>query len=570
MKRGIEMSNTVKIIDNEKEYYLEIDVKSGNVIYSSSYATQDVHKDSYIQIEGVLYNTNKEINEHLMLDPEKMVGKLEGLFSMVVVKNEKAYIITDRTNSHKAYYIIDGNLVKISSNIERLIPTNYKLDVGAVMNFIINNCLINEKTIFEGIKFVPGGSVLKVSDGHVNCQQYYSFDFTDYYSDELAISEIRKALKRGTDNLLNSSDKPLLAMSGGWDARGIMFYMCKDNNIPFSSFSYKDTRYDNHCDTDADISKKIAEKKHVNHSILELYHGDFIHLLEENAKVGKCISAFCYELDSFEYLKSKGYTDIIFGDHIFGYGKKDIAIRSKESVLQQIAVYKSQSTKTLRKYFIDKNTYDYIMKCLDDEVDKMYNTSSKITNYTDKKDFLYYQQRLMNMLMPLRQMIGGLVGRIHMPFLNNDAINVCQHLSTGGRVDKKLYKKALLEEFPDLFEIPYAKYTGRDVDWSQEIKNSSNALKKKLDFYPPELELVFPKEVVLKLIEYNDANSFIKKIRYYKSLFIASVGYLRRRFSFFDKLANKLYGPHCGVVDKTSILINVLYVMEYLESLERK
>ncbi len=103
-----------------------------------------------------------------------------------------------------------------------------------------------------------------------------------------------------------ASDRTILAMSGGWDARAILYYLTYHDEPGINSFSYKDTKYDSHKDTDADISARIAKIRGSKHSTIDLYQGNFLNLLENNATVGKCISAFCYELDAFRTLQSYG------------------------------------------------------------------------------------------------------------------------------------------------------------------------------------------------------------------------------------------------------------------------
>lgn len=550
------------------DFYLEIDAIHGNVLYYDRPTINSSDGNTLAIYNGVIYNSD-EFGEVLNKSPYEIANQLEGLYSLVIIRDSKVFLITDRTNSHKVFYTKSSDKFIVSSDIERLIPRNYRLDVGGVMNFAINNCLINEKTIFEGIYYIPSATVSSVEDNRFTFQNYYHFAFYDKARDSSDIGEqLSASLTYGIDNILEALDNPVLAMSAGWDSRAIMFYLSKLYKGELHSFSYKDSLYDKFTDTDADLSQQIASSKGIPHDIVNLYNGNFVELLRKNAEIGKCVSAFCYELDAFDNLSKKGFTDIIFGDHIFGYGKKDITIRSKEDVLQQIAVYKSSSARFLRRLFKNKKQYEYDMKCLDTEVDRMYDLSGEIDSFTDKKDFLYFQQQVLNLITPLRQMIGGMIGTVHDPFLNNKAIDACQYISTNGRIDKTLYKSVLMKQFPNLFDVPYAKHSGRGVDWMKEILKSREEILDRINYYPDQLAAVIPKDVVVKLISSIPDTILKHKLHIVKNYYVAGMGFLRRRYNIVEVIANKLVGPHRGIVDPIVVLVNILYIREYLEKID--
>ncbi|MCJ8282755.1 MAG: hypothetical protein MJK14_23820 [Rivularia sp. ALOHA_DT_140] len=111
-------------------------------------------------------NTDKEIVAHLWQDKgEECINLLEGMFSLCVWDNQKQqlYLIRDGVGGRTLYYANSGKSCVIAPRLATLLPFHSRqLDLVALRDYLCCAFVPGEKTLWENVKELSPGMVLKI------------------------------------------------------------------------------------------------------------------------------------------------------------------------------------------------------------------------------------------------------------------------------------------------------------------------------------------------------------------------------------------------------------------------
>jgi asparagine synthase (glutamine-hydrolysing) len=524
-------------------------------------------------LDGIIYNkTRDELLVGFHQEGATYVTQLEGSFVIFLKKDFDFYIITDKVNSRKAYYIsLDGDWY-ISKNIDLLPKGQCQLSLDGLACYLANGVMLNDLTLFQGIKSSKRAGIHCFKDGEHTCWCYWDFKLMyTPVSPELEV-QLQKESEQLFINCVKrrydaASHPSALSLSAGYDSRGILGIFHKYLNVrDISCFSYAT---DDHpkIDTDAELARKLAETCTYEHKLLKSYDGDLIALLKSNAMEGQCLSYFCEELDGWHSMAdSQNHPDIFVGDQSFGLPY--FQLQTNAELLASVGITDSSAVEAL-KGFLPINVYHEICHSIDRLSDDLVNQVCNITDPLDKQRFLHLDQRVNHFFMPWREQMTGQAGFVHNPYLDGEILDFFMRVPPEYRKDKKLFKKSISNMLPDLFSIPIAKSSGYSVNWQNELVKHRNALIELIQNTDSLLDEFISKDQMIAILNaqgstFSQMEAFIQR----------GIKYLRRKYRIADQVLNILLGPGVfkkgGFVSPEKLMIRLLLMRIYLSPASSK
>ena len=559
----IEKSNQIR---NKEVFTFLIDRKDKIITDNRNTIVSDCEKYQLF-IDGVIYNHNTDrLISGFVSEGADYVSQLEGNFLIFLVVDSSFHILTDKINSRKAFYAFIDDKWYISNNIDCLPKNRSNISIDGVACYIANGVMLNNLTLFQNIKQTKRASIHRFENDKISIHRYWDLSFS--HSSEKQIDEKRckidfkRLLIDAVKIRYNKDVNTGISLSAGYDVRGILGILhesIKASGISCFSYALNDHPKPG---TDAFVSKKIADEYQFPHDTIKTYKGNLIEFLINNAFEGKCLTNFSDELDAWHYLAEKGhYNDIFVGDMAFGIGGNE---KSINDILRIVQVRSPSGFKWL-KHYLSKKVYNDIYRSIKNLNSSIIRTVEVFPHLQDKKDYLYFDQRLNHVQLPWRENICGQAGFVHIPYLDGEVLNFISKLPMHLRKGKSLYRETIIDMYPDLFSIPRAEDLGYKVNWAKEIAKNRKALIKLNLELNSRLDEFISKEEILYMIKR------INPVAYRIRLFlVTSMNYLRRKINAFDKLLENLVGPMQRRISPDLFLIRILLIRIYLSDTSYK
>lgn len=249
---------------------------------------------------------------HLYEESEKDFFKeLNGCFNGVIVDLRKPSVtlFNDRFGLHRVYYAENHNGFLFASeakSILRVCPDLREIDPRSLGEFFSCECVLENRSLFKGIKILPGGSAWTFAPGRVPEKKTYFRPEEWEGGKPLEREEFCRTLKhelvRIIPRYLQGKQPVGISLTGGLDSRMIMAFLDgKSANTPCYTFGSESRD-----SLDVRISRKVARACGQEHAVLRLGK-DFLARFPEEARRTVYISdgaldaCGCYEL----YLNAK-------------------------------------------------------------------------------------------------------------------------------------------------------------------------------------------------------------------------------------------------------------------------
>jgi asparagine synthase (glutamine-hydrolysing) len=551
-------------IKNKGEFYFQIN-KAGGILTENIYTVASDDRRIQVFLNGVIYNNNAEqLIEGFILHGLDYIKNVEGSFIIFLIEGTQFHFITDKTNSKKAYYAFIDEVGYISNNIDLLPKDKCRLNLEGIACFLANGAMLNSLTLFQEIHAAKKASIHTIHNGEISINRYWNFAFNyssssvdqqDQFKNELELLLIESIRRRYA-----TTSTPALSLSAGYDSRGILGILhekIQANNI--SCFSYA-LNSDPGPGTDASISKKLAEQCGYPHQIIRSYKGDFMDHLIKNAREGKCLSFFCDELDAWHDLaKSNQFSDVFVGDQCFN--RNIPASGSRKDLLDSINI-KDASGIRLLEQFIANDVYREMYQGLNKLIEDIFERTKEISHPYDKREILYFDLRVENVLLPWRENFCSQLGFVHNPYLDGDILEFKMKLPPQMRIGKVFFKNSIESILPELFSMEFATSSGYQVNWEKELQKHRTELISFIQETDSRLDEIISKKEIIDIINHHDSR--IIKI---KEILISSFNYLRRT-KFAGRVINNFLGPqddHAGgTIDPEKLVIRLLLIRIYL------
>ena len=432
---------------------------------------------------------------------ERALTRLDGSFALLVVDRRAPALVvaTDVVKSRRVFVARLGDCAVIATSLQAVPLSERPIDRSAVICALANGAVLNDRTLFEGVRSLGAGTVLVLDRDGARESRYWSPSFAadaplpegeiDVRMGELLIDAVRRRLPH--------NETMSLSLSGGLDARGLLGVLAEKLGArDVDCFSY--ARPDPPGGSDARVAARLASRYGYPHAIVPSYRGDVARVIERNAALGRGIANVCEEVDAWDALDDGGGERAVFvGDECFGW--PGVALRSADDILRAVDIRAWRSISWLQQFLPPSVAFE-LGERLDAEVASMLARAPRTGDRQDVEDFLYFEQRVVNVLMPWRELFSSLAGRVVFPWLDRRLLELVDRLPSRERRGRTLYHRVAAGLLRDLFAVPPATRSGYLVNWDAELARRRGELLERLR-RPSRLDEVVPVDVAERLLE---------------------------------------------------------------------
>jgi len=246
------MKNIIKTNYNKAYQWIE-----GNDIHFIGYLNEPYfHIPDNVELKNIFGNFANQIQF------TEIVSRLNGVFSVIIQKEDSIYAACDSTRFFPLFYCIYKNVFSISDDFEFIIRHSgfKKINELARVEFLTAAFTCSHKTLIENIFQIRPAEILIVQNNLIQSQYYYWFSHRQKEVRENLHSQSFRELKSIINSCFEETLKPLLnykialPLSSGYDSRLIA---CKLKDLGFKNvvcFTYGRNN------DEVNISKSVAEK----------------------------------------------------------------------------------------------------------------------------------------------------------------------------------------------------------------------------------------------------------------------------------------------------------------------
>lgn len=255
------------------------------------------HKETLSSGVGGLYKRVCDPSDLVRLYEKFGIGfiaRLNGWFSGLLIdfNARQVFLFNDRYGLGRIYYHETPDCLYFASEakaILKILPQTRRLDFRGVAEVYSCGCVLQGRTLFDGISLLPSASVWTFDKpGKIQKEFYFKPEQWEQQS-ALTVAEYYDHLKSCFSRLLprylrNNLGSVAMSLTGGLDGRMIMAYAnAKAGELPCYSFGgmYRDC-------LDVTIARKVAQHCRQKHSVISVGDGffsDFITLAEQSVYV---------------------------------------------------------------------------------------------------------------------------------------------------------------------------------------------------------------------------------------------------------------------------------------------
>ena len=214
---------------------------------------------------------------------DRFFEKLNGLFSGLLIdkRQAKAFLFNDRYGLERLYWHETEDAVFFASEAKallRVLPELRAFDREGVAQFLAFGCTLGQRTLFQGVQLLPGGSVWSFQNGKCQKRKYFSpksWEFQPILSAEAFVAEFQETFQRILPRYFESESRTGISLTAGQDSRMIMACLPKVGEKPVC-YTFSGEKRDT---LDALLAAQIADVCGLEHRILRIgrdFFSDFV------------------------------------------------------------------------------------------------------------------------------------------------------------------------------------------------------------------------------------------------------------------------------------------------------
>ncbi len=357
-----------------------------------------------------------------------------------------------------------------------LIP-NKTLKKESLIDFFLFGYLLGDNTLIEHIIQLHPGSFLEISHGNAELTQYWDYQYaniSEKKTEEELINELYTLWQRAVERRIKSNKTIIIPLSGGLDSRAILAAALKcvpKERIITFTFGMKGSY-------DFELGQMIAKRAGVKNIPLGVEESDF----EE--KYIKSFEDIEGMIDITPYFAINGYEEIKqYGNKIFSGTMIDVLLGRHilsniftQDLLNKEILSKNDQIKVNNLIFNRQKLNDVteiiqlfspeflenidIMSSFNDSHPKFENIKNKkVPDYFAVWDYIHRWNKYIYFAVFRNRNIFQ-----YLTMLDSDLIDFTLKLSPDLRLNERLYKRMLLQKYPDLFKLPTKTNYGKSLD----------------------------------------------------------------------------------------------------------
>jgi len=422
-------------------------------------------------------------------------------------RNDVVGVITDRVNSRKVFCSNYKGKFYLSTSLYLQPIADTDIDPVGLACYLANGVVHNNRTVFDGVRVLERACVHKLAENGFDSTQYWSYSrFAKSHSgiDQKELQrELSELLIKSVRIRLNGNPKVFLSLSGGYDATAILGILGELKHPKVSAFSY--ALGEAEPNSDEYVSKKMASSMSIQHKIVQSYKGNLPDVINHNARMGQGLANFCDEIDAWMEMASgldaTSPSVLFVGDECFGW--IDCKLNSNTEVLNSVAIYDFSGLFWLRP-LLSQGIFNVLFDALKDELARIVRRCPPTQDYHDRKDFLYLDQRLGNVILPWREFVAGQFAVVRNPFLDNSILDFMLKVPSGLRRGKLLHKATVTDMFPELYRFPRGTTCSYIPNWRREFITQRPAVESLISSEDSKLDEMIPPDIIVKLLKENE------------------------------------------------------------------
>src|SRR5271157_300823 len=227
---------------------------------------------------------------HLYEDDPDFPKSLNGRFQGLVSDRTRgvATLFNDRYSMHRVYYHEAKDAFYFAVEAKAILavrPELRRTDPRSLGEFVACGCVLENRTLFEGIHVLPAGSAWTFRAGSVETKKTYfeprEWEQQDVLDPESYHREIREIFSRRFPRYLNGHERVGVSITGGLDTRTVMAWQ---RFPPQSLPCYTYRGIDREC-RDVVVGRRIAQECQQPHQVITVgdeFFAQFPHYAERS------------------------------------------------------------------------------------------------------------------------------------------------------------------------------------------------------------------------------------------------------------------------------------------------
>jgi asparagine synthetase B (glutamine-hydrolysing) len=387
-------------------------------------------------------------------------------------------IVADRSASEPVYHTECLGHLCFASECGALISlpgVSRDADFGALSSLLLSGHLLEDTTLFRGVRRLPGGQALRVQNGSTEKLVYWRF--APGSREPVGEQELLDRLDGTLCNAVESSiggtpGETAVFLSGGYDSRAILGYARRIPGLCTVSWGATDSSPG----TDAELAGKLASICGANHLFLKRDLPDYGKLFEEAAAVTEYqsdVAAFHpQEFRLMRQLQASGIRRVVRGDETFGWKKQAL---SPHGALARVGLRRFGLVEGFAEFF--RPGPARLLKAASEAQAGALISKASDMSWNQFKDQLYFTQRLQNYLNSCAVFKQRLFEHSN-PLLSDEVLDLLCFVPEALRTDKRLLRLLVARQFPELHAVRYASADGLE-DWPK-LRSSDSPLRRYL------------------------------------------------------------------------------------------
>ena len=274
-------------------------------------------------------------------------------------------------------------------------------------------------------------------------------------------SQLVDAIRDSVRKCYRTSEDTFLSLSGGYDSCAILGALAAQR-LDAQTFTYG--RADPPRWSDVASAQETARRLAYPHAIWPMDRYSVNVVQRENARLFGFRANRCEELGAWLHFRDAiaptlGIRPLfVFGDECFGWS--DCAIRTEGDLLHSLGLVTGTA---LIEPFLDADTVQSVRDAYAHELARIVHRADHLKDWHDKKDYLYFHERLQKVILPWRQQFAASFGDVATPLLDPEVLRLVGSIPTLERRGKRLMRRAVRAAFPKAFARQRAVRSGAPI-----------------------------------------------------------------------------------------------------------
>jgi asparagine synthase (glutamine-hydrolysing) len=212
---------------------------------------------------------------HLYEEDPVFPAGLNGMFHGLLADRSRgtAMLFNDRYGMHRLYYHESKETFYFAAEAKAILAVRPELrtpDLESLGEFVACSCVLENRTIFEGIQVLPPASAWVFRDGSIDRKRIYfqprEWEEQETLQAESYYQELRDVFSQNLHRYFNGTRPIGIALTGGLDTRAIMAWQRADpQSLPCYTFgsSFRDNE-------DVRIARRVANLCQQSHEVIRI------------------------------------------------------------------------------------------------------------------------------------------------------------------------------------------------------------------------------------------------------------------------------------------------------------